>query len=62
VEEFFPKVSTGIFLSVVSNILEGNSAVLVIKKGKVVSVVTKRDLMTLIKDQYAVFFPKVVVG
>lgn len=47
-EEFFPKVPTGIFLSVVSNILEGNFAVLVIKK--VVGVVTKKDLTKIIKD------------
>jgi predicted transcriptional regulator len=48
VGEFLPKVSAGIFLSVVSNILEGNSAVLVIKK--VVGIVTKKDLMKIIKD------------
>ena len=57
-EEFLPKVSTYLSLSSFAS----QFCCAGYKKGKVVGVVTKRDLMKLIKDQYAVFFPKVVVG
>ena len=49
--EAFPTVSPGISISVVSHILEGNPAVLVVEKGTVVGVVTKHDVMKLLQDQ-----------
>ncbi len=47
----FPTVSPGISISVVSHILEGNPAVLVLEKGTVVGVVTKHDVMKLLQGQ-----------
>ncbi len=47
-EDSFPAVSPGVSISVVSHILEGNPAVLVAEKGKVVGVVTKHDVMRLL--------------
>lgn len=47
--ESFPAVSPGISISVVSHILEGNPAVLVMEKGSVIGVVTKHDVMTLLQ-------------
>jgi predicted transcriptional regulator len=47
-EDSFPAVSPGVSISVVSHILEGNPAVLVVEKGKVVGVVTKHDVMRLL--------------
>ncbi|MDQ1275179.1 MAG: hypothetical protein QG610_752 [Euryarchaeota archaeon] len=49
--ESFPTVSPGISISVVSHILEGNPAVLVVEKGTVVGVVTKHDVMKLLHGQ-----------
>ncbi|KKG15695.1 transcriptional regulator [Methanosarcina sp. 2.H.T.1A.6] len=49
--EAFPTVSPGISISVVSHILEGNPAVLVIEKGTVIGVVTKHDVMKLLQEQ-----------
>jgi predicted transcriptional regulator len=49
--ESFPAVSPGISISVVSHILEGNPAVLVVEKGTVVGVVTKHDVMKLLHGQ-----------
>ncbi|AGF95703.1 MULTISPECIES: helix-turn-helix domain-containing protein [Methanosarcina] len=49
--ESFPTVSPGISISVVSHILEGNPAVLVVEKGTVVGVVTKHDVMKLLQGQ-----------
>lgn len=49
--ESFPTVSPGISISVVSHILEGNPAVLVVEKGTVVGVVTKQDVMKLLRGQ-----------
>lgn len=49
--ESFPTVSPGISIGVVSHILEGNPAVLVIEKGTVVGVVTKHDVMRLLQGQ-----------
>lgn len=49
--EAFPTVSPGISISVVSHILEGNPAVLVVEKGTVVGVVTKHDVMKLLQGQ-----------
>lgn len=48
--EAFPTVSPGISISVVSRILEGTPAVLVVEKGKVIGVVTKHDVMKLLQD------------
>jgi predicted transcriptional regulator len=48
-EDSFPAVSPGVSISVVSHILEGNPAVLVVEKGKVVGVVTKHDVMRLLQ-------------
>lgn len=49
--EAFPTVSPGISISVVSHMLEGNPAVLVVEKGAVIGVVTKHDVMTLLQGQ-----------
>jgi predicted transcriptional regulator len=49
--ESFPTVSPGISISVVSHILEGDPAVLVVEKGTVVGVVTKHDVMKLLQGQ-----------
>ena len=49
--ESFPTVSPGISITVVSHILEGNPAVLVVEKGTVVGVVTKHDVMKLLQGQ-----------
>jgi predicted transcriptional regulator len=49
--ETFPTVSPGISISVVSHILEGNPAVLVIEKGTVIGVVTRHDVMKLLQGQ-----------
>jgi predicted transcriptional regulator len=49
--EAFPTVSPGISISVVSHMLEGNPAVLVVEKGSVIGVVTKHDVMTLLHGQ-----------
>lgn len=47
----FPTVSPSISISVVSHILEANTAVLVVELGKVVGVVTKHDVMTLLQKK-----------
>ncbi|HWR26030.1 MAG TPA: CBS domain-containing protein [Methanosarcina sp.] len=49
--EAFPAVSPGISISVVSHILEGNPAVLVVEKGTVIGVVTKHDVMKLLQGK-----------
>jgi predicted transcriptional regulator len=49
--EAFPTVSPGISISVVSHILEGNPAVLVVEKGTVIGVVTRHDVMKLLQGK-----------
>jgi len=47
-EEAFPQVSEDAPLSLISNILQVYSAVLVSQKGKIVGIITKADLLRML--------------